>query len=179
MIVFTTKYGSSRRAAHALGTKLDQKVISLEEFNPELAQKEDKRLVLVMPLYAGSLFQARKMASKLKTSGIGQFILVTVGLANPQLPENAASIAQTATQCFDGFQFDLFSVRGAMDYALLNPKDRLMMAALKKMIEKKPDEGENASLLASYGKAVDLYDEKEIVQTASQIQQSAFYCPLH
>lgn len=58
-----------------------------------------------------------------------------------------------------------------MDYAKLSKKDSMMMWMLKKMIEKHPEEGENAELLATYGQKIDLMSEKEIAQAAAEIRQ--------
>lgn len=175
MIFYATKYGSSKKAALLLANCLSCQALPLKQMDPAVFKDPGESLILVMPLYAGSLYQSRSAVKILKKAGISKFILVTVGLADPKDGLNAQSIAKAAHSCFKDFDFDLFSVRGQIDYSLLNPKDRLMMAALKKMIEKKPDERENQQLLETYGKRADLLDAAEIEQEARRIQASRFF----
>ncbi len=175
MIFYATKYGSSKKAALLLANCLSCQALPLKQMDPAVFKNPGESLILVMPLYAGSLYQSRSAVKILKKAGISKFILVTVGLADPKDGLNAQSIAKAAHSCFKDFDFDLFSVRGQIDYSLLNPKDRLMMAALKKMIEKKPDERENQQLLETYGKRADLLDAAEIEQEARRIQASHFF----
>lgn len=114
-------------------------------------------MIAICSLYAGGLHGSKKIRKFLERNSIGSFVLLSCGLSNPRLSHQAVQAA--AEKAFAGSSFTLFCLRGGIDYNALSRTDRLMMAMLKKAIEKKPAERfierqEQAAFLETYGQRV-------------------------
>lgn len=168
MIYYASKYGTSEQIAHWLSEKLALHVQNLEETD---SMNRDELPVLVLPMYAHSLYKSRKALALLQNAGLKKAIVVTVGLSDPKRPDTRAALQAAALHSFPDIETVIFSARGGMDYARLSKKDSMMMWMLKKMIEKHPEEGENADLLATYGQKIDLMSEKAVAEMAKEIEQ--------
>ncbi len=168
MIYYASKYGTSEQIAHWLSENLALDVQNLEEAD---SMNRDELPVLVLPMYASALYKSRKALSLLQNAGLNRAIVVTVGLSDPKRPDTKAALQAAVLRCFPNIETEIYSVRGGMDYVKLSKKDSMMMWMLKKVIEKYPEEGENAELLATYGQKIDLMSEKEVTQAAAEIRQ--------
>ena len=104
-----------------------------------------------------------------------RLIVATVGLADPGEPQNRAHILvslkrQMSPELFS--QAIFFHLRGGIDYAVLSPRHRAMMAAMCFSLRSKPARqrsGEDQALLETYGKQVDFTDFSALVPIADEI----------
>ena len=169
LIVYGSKYGTTRRYAEELS---GLPAIPCGEFH-RLA--EGSILVYLGALYAGGVL-GLKQAMKGLSLGDGQRLIVaTVGLADPQIPQNRAHILaslkrQMSPELFSQAVF--FHLRGGIDYAVLSPRHRAMMAAMCFSLRRKPARQrscEDQALLETYGKQMDFTDLSALAPIAGEI----------
>lgn len=168
MIIYSSKYGTSEQIALWLAEDLKDQAIPLN--SADLSEYSGIP-VLVLPVYAGGFYQAKKAREFLKKQAVRRIVVVTVGLSDPKRSDTSGTLHQIVEKTFPEYETAVFSLRGGMDYHSLSSKDALMMWMLKKMIEKKPDEGENRELLDTYGTKFSLMDRKETRKTAAEISR--------
>ena len=90
-----------------------------------------------------------------------ELIVATVGLADPTDAENVNHIRDGLKKQVPASHYDenkIFHLRGAIDYAKLGLKHRIMMKLLYSKVLKIPEAERNAevrALIATYGKQVD------------------------
>ncbi len=172
LIVYGSKYGTTRRYAEELSRLTGLPAIPCGEFH-RLA--EGSILVYLGALYAGGVL-GLKQAMKGLSLGDGQRLIVaTVGLADPQIPQNRAHILaslkrQMSPELFSQAVF--FHLRGGIDYAVLSPRHRAMMAAMCFSLRRKPARQrscEDQALLETYGKQMDFTDLSALAPIAGEI----------
>ena len=125
--------------------------------------------------YAGGVL-GLKQAMKGLSLGDGQRLIVaTVGLADPNNPQNRAHILASLKRQMSPVLFSqaiFFHLRGGIDYAVLSPRHRAMMAAMCFSLRRKPARqrsAEDQALLETYGKQVDFTDFSALVPIADEI----------
>ena len=96
-------------------------------------------------------------------------VVFTVGLADPKTTDYAAILSKNFPK---GSHKPLraFHLRGAIDYKKLKLVHRVMMAMLKKMVERKPVSkcgAEEDEFMRTYGGAVDFIDRETIAPLVS------------
>lgn len=171
MVYYSSKYGTSKKIAEWLAADLKQKAIALEKTD---CLETNTVPVIVMPLYAGGFYQAKKAVRLLDQAGCKELILVSVGLSDPNREDTHQVIEEVAKKTFPEKKVHIFSTRGGIDYSALSLKHQMMMWMLKKMVEKKPDEAENGQILETYGQKVDLLDSLDVKRIAREIEASGF-----
>ena len=90
--------------------------------------------------------------------------MVTVGLADPNDPVNAANLRSFVRRVLPAEWAEstpIFHLGGGIDYQRLTFPHRTMMALLYRQVQKKPSEqrsAEERAIADTYGKAVDFVD---------------------
>ena len=180
LIVYGSKYGTTRRYAEELSRLTGLPAIPCGEFH-RLA--EGSILVYLGALYAGGVLGlyaggvlGLKQAMKGLSLGDGQRLIVaTVGLADPAEPQNRAHIRAALQKQLPPELSEravLFHLRGGIDYAVLSPRHRAMMAAMCFSLRRKPARqrsAEDQALLETYGKQVDFTDLSALAPIVREI----------
>ena len=164
LIVYGSKYGTTRRYAEELSRLTGLPAIPCGEFH-RLA--EGSILVYLGALYAGGVL-GLKQAMKGLSLGDGQRLIVaTVGLADPAEPQNRAHIRAALQK-----QLPPELSERAVLYAVLSPRHRAMMAAMCFSLRRKPARqrsAEDQALLETYGKQVDFTDLSALAPIVREI----------
>ena len=163
IIIYGSQYGSTKRYAEHLSEVTEIEAVAFKE-----AEDIDKydRIIFMGALYAGSVLGLSHTVSKMSPEQ--ELIIVTVGLVDPADPENIDYIRQSIKGRIPGHFYDekrIFHLRGAIDYAHLNLKHKMMMSFIHSRISKMPEEELNAeakTILATYGQKVDYVDYMEL-----------------
>lgn len=171
IIIYGSCYGTTKQYAKELERQTGIEAISYDEIH----FLEDNDLIIFLgALYAGGVYGIKKTFSKfdLKKKNL---IIVTVGLADPQDETNKRNIENSVMkQISFNNQYQLFHLRGGIDYKALSFKHRFMMCLLyqkvKKMdISKQTDEMK--TMIETYGKKVSFVDCSQLQQIISCIKK--------
>lgn len=159
VVAFTSKYGSSRRYAIALGQLLSTPAVELADLGT--APGADP-LILIAPVYATRIRGRRRIIRAIR-SAPGRVALVVVALSPADDPgrDDLAAKLVTAT----GRRVSTFHLRGDLDPARLTWFDRALMAALRRALRKTPNEP--AAALLGSGERVELVDESTLEPIAA------------
>ena len=111
-------------------------------------------------------------------------ILITIGLSDPDEPENRQNIRAALKKQLppDLFhQAKIFHLRGGIDYQRLSLSHRTMLALLYRSLRKTPLEqqtAENRALIETYGKQVNFIDFGALEAVVREIQheKTPHYC---
>ena len=172
IIIYGTQYGTSKKYADKLA-----EMTGLEEV--DYSSIKDKstydKVFYVGSLYAGGVKGLKQTVKKLPADT--EFVVITVGLADPSDPENADNIKASVRQqvpeaLFPKIKF--FHLRGSIDYKRLNFKHRTMMAMLYRQVKKRPEDqlkSEDKMMLETYNKVVDFVDYNSLNPIVDLIHQ--------
>lgn len=167
MVVYESRYGSTRRYAQWIAEELACPLCERKAFHPQdLADCEV--IIYGGGLYAGGVNGIRFLAKNEKLLSGKTVILYTCGLADPQNSDNISRIRAALAKALPPrllAHTKVFHLRGGIDYSRLGPVHRAMMAMLRKMLLKKDAaslSGEDRQLLETYGKCVDFTDRESI-----------------
>lgn len=175
IVIYKSKYGFTKHYAHWIAQALSCPVYSRKEIRSSDLRQYDT-VIYGGGLYAGGIsgisFLTRNYAL-LKDKNV---VLFTCGLADPADKNNVRHIREglsksLSPEMMDAFQ--IFHLRGGIDYSRLTLLHKTMMAMLRKsMLKKDPaDLNEEARLmLDTYGKAVDFSDETSIAPLTDYVR---------
>lgn len=138
-IVYTSKYGSTRRYALALAERLGTPAVELSSYRP--SDRADPLIVLA-PVYATRIKGRRRILRAMRRAP-GRIALVVVALSptdDPGRGDLAAKLIAAA-----GRAVTTFDLRGDLDPARLTWPDRVLMSALRRALRRTP--GTPAALL--------------------------------
>ena len=172
IIVYGSKYGTTRRYAEELSRLTGLSAIPCREFQ---GMAGGNTLVYLGALYAGGVLGLKQTMKGLSLREGQRLIVATVGLADPQIPQNRAHILaslkrQMSPELFSQAVF--FHLRGGIDYAVLSPRHRAMMAAMCFSLRRKPARqrsAEDQALLETYGKQIDFTDLSALAPIVGEI----------
>ena len=133
-VAFTSKYGSTRRYAIALGERLGTPAVELADLAP--ASDADPVIVLA-PIYATRILGRRRIMRALR-SAPGNAALVVVGLSPTDDPARGDLTSRLVAAT--GRPVATFHLRGDFDPARLTWFDRALMAVLRRRLRATPDE---------------------------------------
>lgn len=158
LVVFTSKYGSTRRYATALGQRLGTRAVELgrRPSAPDTAPDAEPLIVLA-PVYATRIRGRRRVIRAIR-SAPGRVALVVVAMSPPGDP-GRGTLADTLVAA-SGRAVTTFHVRGDFDPARLRPLDRILMAALRRELRKTPDDPAAEMLLS--GERLEFVDESTL-----------------
>ena len=106
-----------------------------------------------------------------------KLILVTVGLADPNEPENQHSIRTSLQRQLPAEALDrakVFYLRGGIDYQKLSFSHQTIMKLLYKSLRRTPFEkqtAENRALIETYGRQVDFTDFNALEPIVREVQR--------
>ncbi len=172
IILYGSCYGTSMRYAQALAKETGLRCVSCDQAP---ALRDYDRLFYVGGLYAGGVWGLSAALRKLPTDARTELILLTVGLADPEDPENRKNIKASAQKQIPGWLFQrtrIFHLRGGIDYQKLNFKHRTMMKMLYHKVKKIPPDQQNAetkAMIETYGQTVDFVDFNRLRPVIEQL----------
>lgn len=161
IILYGSRYGAAQQYAQALEERTGLPAVSWEEvrdFGPF------DTVVYIGSLYAGKTTGLAKTARRLPTDHPFRLLVATVGLADPEDEDNLLRIREALAKDLSPAIFVRTThvhLRGAIDYAKLSLKHRLMMKGLCTVLRRKPPQERSADtqlILDSYGQSLNLID---------------------
>ena len=170
IIIYGSQYGTTKRYAEHLSEMTGIEAVAFKE-----AKDIDKydRVIFMGALYAGSVLGLRKTVSNMSPKQ--ELVIVTVGLVDPNDPENIDYIRHSIKERIPADLYDetrILHLQGAIDYSHLSLKHRMMMAVIHSKLSKMPEEKLNTeakTILATYGKKEDFVDFKSLEKLGSVI----------
>lgn len=160
-VVYGSCYGNAKRYAQALAERLGEAAVPYQKAG-DLSACDT--IVYIGGLYAGRVRGLSKTAGRLPAGTDKKLVIVTVGLSDPQNPDNAAAIRDAVKQQLPQQLFDsavLYHLRGGIAYRRLKPVHRLMMWLFYRMVRRTPREQMSADacgIVDTYGREVDFVD---------------------
>ena len=140
IILYGSRYGSARRYAEELS---EQTGIPTADYKNAPPLSDKNVIVYLGGLYAGGLPGLVKTFRGVSLRNLQRLIIVTVGLSDPQEPENRKNILHSLQKQLPNDLLDIaniFHLRGSIDYTKLRLSHRTMMALLYRSLQKKPAE---------------------------------------
>ena len=174
IILYGSQYGSTRRYAEKLSEQTGIPAISYKGA-PGLSGM--KTIIYLGGLYAGGVLGLAKTLRGVSLQDGQKLLLVTVGLADPNEPENRDNIRASLQKQLPAGLLDrakIFHLRGGIDYQRLSFSHRTMMALLYQSLRRTPLEkqtAENRALIETYGKQVDFTDFSALEPILHEIQR--------
>ncbi len=163
VVIFESKYGSTRCYARWLAEELSCPVFEKRNFKPKDLKAYDV-IIYGGGLYAGGVSGISLLTKNWEILSEKEVILFTCGLANPDDPNNVTHIRRGLGKVLSAEIMDsvkIFHLRGGIAYSGLSFVHKAMMFMLRRMLLKKdPSEltSEDRQLLDTYGKQVDFTD---------------------
>ncbi len=161
IIVYGSKYGSTKIYALELSKKTNIKAIDYKKIE---SIDEVNTIIYLGGLYAGGVLGLSETLKKFEKYSDKKFIIITVGLSDPNAQENIDNIEKSIKKQIPEEIFDnckIFNLRGAIDYKKLNMMHKIMMKALYNKTKKIPLEKQNSeskALIETYNKQVNFVD---------------------
>ena len=170
VIIYGSQYGTTKRYAEYLSEMTGIEDVAFKE-----AKDIDRydRVIFMGALYAGSVLGLKNTVSKMSPKQ--ELVIVTVGLVDPNDPENIDYIRHSIKERIPADLYDetrILHLQGAIDYSHLSLKHRMMMAVIHSKLSKMSEEKLNTeakTILATYGKKEDFVDFKSLEKLGSVI----------
>lgn len=173
LIVYGSRYGATKRYAVELAKRLKVQAV---EFQYAKNISAFRTIIYVGALYAGGVLGLDKTLKLIKDTDYTQLIIITVGLADPQGPENVEHIRTGIKNIVQEPVFSklrIFHLRGAITYAKLGFMHKMMMRMVYNKAKKTPKEQQTQeikAMIATYNKQVDFVDFNALDPILRQIQ---------
>ena len=161
IILYGSQYGTTRRYAEKLS---EQTGIPAASYKDAPGLSNMKTIVYLGGLYAGGVLGLAKTLRSFSVQDGQKLLIVTVGLADPNEPENQDNIRASLQRQLPAELLDrakVYHLRGGIDYPKLSFGHRTMMKLLYQSLRRTPLEkqtAENRALIETYGKQVDFTD---------------------
>lgn len=158
-VVYQSKYGSTRQYAVWIAEALDAVLLERTSVTPKQLASYDA------VIYGGGLYAGGIDGIGLVTKNPCKLRAVfTVGLSDPVHTDYSEIITKNIPLPLRD-QVKIFHLRGGADYSKLSALHRIMMALMKKMINKKPKNQlteDDREFLKTYGKTVNFTNSDSI-----------------
>ena len=161
IIIYGSKYGTSKRYAEELSNRTGFKSISYTDL--ESINKYDT-IVFIGALYAGGVLGMRKTFKGITDCSQHRIIIATVGLADPNDAENIRTIKNEMKKQLNDevyMKAIIHHLRGGIDYSKLGFKHKVMMNMLYNKAINLPEEKKTAevkTMIETYNRQVDFVD---------------------
>ena len=159
VIVYKSRYGTTKRYAEWIAEALDAPVFEASEIKPAQLMSYD------LVIYGGGLYvggiDGVKLVAKNPCKALAIF---TVGLADPRVTNYSEFFSKHFTEN-QLSQIKVFHLRGSIDYKRLGLIHKGLMAMLKQQTAKKNKSeltNDDKMLLETYGKSTDFVDKASI-----------------
>lgn len=172
MIVYGSKYGSTKRYADKLGEMTGFEVTDYQALTDLTAYEG----VIHLGSLLGGGVRGLGKTMKLIAPGSSLFI-VTVGLADVKNQENTDRLKESLKQQISSDWYDrakIFHLRGAMDYNKLGFLHRLMMKMVLRKVNKIDENKrtqEEQEMIETFGKSVDFVDFESLNPIVRSIEE--------
>ena len=170
IIIYGSRYGSTKRYAERLAEKTGIKAVAFKEAKDLSAYD---RVIYMGALYAGTVMGLKKTVGRMQPRQ--ELIVVTVGLTAPDDPTNIAKIRQSIKARIPSHFYDegrIYHLRGGIDFTQLGVKHRVMLSFVHSRVSKMPEaelDAEARAMLETYGKVVDFVDENALLPIISNL----------
>ena len=175
VVVYKSKYGSTKRYAEWISEELEYDFFSREEVDSKKLNEYD------VIIYGGGLYASKVNGIELITKSFNtikdkKIILFTCGIADTNNDNNIEHIRESVHKVMtDEMQknIKIFYLRGGIDYSELNFIHSLMMKMLIRNLKKKKYESltiEDKEMLDSYGGKVEFEDKNSIEKILSYVR---------
>lgn len=170
-VIYKSKYGSTKKYAQWITDEVKGNLFDASEIKVEMLKEYDT-IVYGGGLYASGISGISLITKNFDIIKDKKIIVYTVGLASTDKKEVFAPIIEKnfPKEIIDNIKF--FHFRGGIDYKKLSLVHKAMMAMLKKVVSKKPEDkltDDDKELLATYGDKVDFTDRSAIVTLVNYI----------
>lgn len=166
-VIYASKHGTTKQYATWIAEDLHAGILEHDQVSPAQLQEFDC-VIYGGGLYAGGILGAGLVAKNPSRN----LVVFTVGLAGPKNTDYTHILKKNfppeSTQ-----PLKVFHLRGGIDYKKLGPVHRIMMAMMKKQVEKKPKAnlaGDDEAFLETYGKKVDFTDRSAIAPLVEYVR---------
>jgi len=166
-VIYKSKYGHTQRYAEWIAEALQAQLYEHAQIKPQ--QLSDFDVVV----YGGGLYAGGINGVKLVIKNIcKRLVLFTVGIAIPADTDYTDILEKTLTPA-QREQTKIFHLRGGITYSKLSFLHKMLMAAVKKAAENKP-EAERASddigIIKTYGQDLDFNDRASIAPLVEYVR---------
>ncbi|WP_035292230.1 flavodoxin domain-containing protein [Clostridium sp. KNHs214] len=170
-VIYKSKYGSTKKYAQWIADEVKGNLFDASEIKVEMLKEYDT-IVYGGGLYASGISGISLITKNFDIIKDKKIIVYTVGLASTDKKEVFAPIIEKnfPKEIINNIKF--FHFRGGIDYKKLSLVHKAMMAMLKKVVSKKPEDkltDDDKGLLATYGDKVDFTDRSAIVPLVNYI----------
>ena len=171
IIVYGSHYGTSNVYAHKLSQFIKCKCVASKKVN-SLFNYE--RIIYIGSIYAGKIADIKEILSVMNEKS--EFIVITVGIANPENEKNVAHILNSAKKQIPSELFKrtkFYHLRGALDYHSMSLQHKIMMKMMCISLKLKPKNkitDEDRLIIDSYGKSLDFVDFAALKKIADDIK---------
>lgn len=160
-IIYGSYYGTTEKYAFELSVKTGIPAISFRDFK---YMGNYDTIIYIGALYAGGILGMQKTFSKIPSSEVRKYIIVTVGLSDPTDSDNLKKIRDSVNnQVSDEVikKSSIFCLRGGMDYSKLSLKHKVLMGLVYKKarsIREEKRTEETKTMIETYNKKIDFVD---------------------
>ncbi|KEI78484.1 flavodoxin [Clostridium botulinum A2 117] len=173
-IIYKSKYGSSKKYAQWIAEEVKGDLFNSSNITEEKLKEYD------IIVYGGGLYASGISGISLITKNLDilkdkKIIVYTVGLASTDKKEIFIPIIEKNFPKSQREEIKFFHLRGGIDYKKLSLVHKSMMAMLKRVTAKKPEDkltDEEKEFLGTYGDKVDFTDKSTIIPLVNYINNS-------
>ena len=174
VILYGSHYGSTLQYAKKLSELTD---IPAVHYKDAFDLSGMHTIIYMGGLYAGGVLGLAKIFRKFTPQEVQKIILITVGLSDPDEPENRENIRKAIQKQLPSnllYQAKLFHLHGGIDYQRLSLGHRTIMALLYRSLRKIPldqQRAETRALIETYGKQVNYIDFGALEAIIQEIEE--------
>ncbi len=155
LVVYTSKYGSTRKYAEWIASELSADLFAAQTVEPKALSQYD------IVIYGGGLYAGGIAGVKLVAQNFCRNLIVfTVGLADPNTTDYSTILNKNFTpELLAKTKF--FHLRGGIDYKKLGLMHKVMMAIMKVIIQRKSESDrklEDKEFLNTYNSKLNFED---------------------
>ena len=161
IIIYGSCYGTTEVYAKALAHRLGLNAVPYDRTG---ALSGYQRIIYLGGLYAGGVKGLARTVKKIDPAVCRRFVVITVGLADPEDEKNVRNIRTSAgKQIPDALRekTEFYHLRGGIDYEKLSFKHRMMMKMLYEQVKKQPvgeQDADTRAMIETYGQKVSFVD---------------------
>ena len=175
IIIYGSRYGTTKQYAEELSKRTNIKAISFKKFNQQINDYDN--IIYLGALYAGGVLGMSKTLKKLNNISNKKILIATVGLSDPTDEVNKNNIRNNIKNQIPKEVLEkakIFHLRGGIDYSKLNFAHKTMMKLLYNAVKNLPNEkqtAEDRAMIETYNKKVNFIDFSSLDKITNEIQK--------